>query len=169
MESRFHHSFSRVRVHADSPADASAATLPARAYTLGPHIAFALGAYDPTTDGGTRLLAHELTHVVQQSRTHGSSSESEAENEAAQIADAAAADRQVAPAKATPVRITRRPTTATAERELEVEAIDIAGRSYVLYRPKSGRAARPRGSRTTPETWTTRPNSSTGAPTKERS
>ena len=133
MESRFHHSFSRVRVHADSPADASAATLQARAYTHGPHIAFARGAYDPTTDAGTRLVAHELTHVVQQSRTHGWSSESEAENEAAQIADAAAADRQVAPAKATPVRIARQPTSATAERELEVEAVEVAGKSYVLY------------------------------------
>ena len=133
MESRFGHDFSRVRVHADGAADASAAVLQARAYTLGPHIAFARGAYDPTTEAGRRLVAHELAHVVQQSRTHESCGEGEAEREAAQIADAAAAGRRVAPASATPVRIARQPTTVLAERELEVEAVEVAGRSYVLY------------------------------------
>jgi hypothetical protein len=133
MESKFRHSFSRVRVHADRPAETSAAALQARAYTLGPHIAFARGAYDPTSKAGTQLVAHELAHVVQQSRSHGSSSESEAEREAAQIADAAAAGRHIAPVRATQVRIARQTSTALAERELEVEAVEVAGRSYVLY------------------------------------
>jgi hypothetical protein len=133
MESKFRYSFSRVRVHADRPAETSAAAVQARAYTLGPHIAFARGAYDPTSEAGAQLVAHELEHVVQQSRSHGSSSESEAEREAAQIADAAAAGRHVAPVRATQVRIARQTSTALAERELEVEAVEVSGRSYVLY------------------------------------
>ena len=72
MESRFRHDFSRVRIHADGPAHASAAALQAQAYTVGPHIAFARGAHDPATDAGKRLVAHELAHVVQQSGAHGS-------------------------------------------------------------------------------------------------
>ena len=133
MESRFFHDFSRVRVHADRPAAESAALVQAQAYTLGQHIAFARDAYDPATDAGRRLVAHELAHVVQQSRPEGGCSEGDAEREAAQVADAAAAGRRVAPVRATPVRIARQPTTASAERELEVEAIEVAGKSYVLY------------------------------------
>ncbi len=133
MESRFRHDFSRVRMHDDSPAHASAAALGARAYTLGPHIAFARGALDPASDAGARLVAHELAHVVQQSGTHGRSGEGEAEHEAAQVAEAAAAGQRVAPARSTPVRIARQPVSAPAERELEVEAVEVAGKSYVLY------------------------------------
>jgi hypothetical protein len=132
MESRFLHDFGRVRVHADGAAEASAAALEARAYAVGPHIAFARGAYDPATDAGKRLVAHELAHVVQQSRTNGFSDEAGAEREAAQVADEASAGRRVTPLRATPVRIARQPT-AFAERELEVEAIEVAGQSYVLY------------------------------------
>jgi hypothetical protein len=133
MERRFLHDFSRVRVHADLPAAASAANLQARAYTVGPHIAFARGAYDPGTDAGKRLVAHELAHVVQQSRTHGSRDEGDAEREAARAADEASVGRRVTPLGATPLRIARQPTTASAERELEVMAVEVAGQSYVLY------------------------------------
>jgi hypothetical protein len=133
MESRFRHDFSRVRMHADSPAHASAAGLQAEAYTVGSHIAFARGAYDPKSQAGTRLIAHELAHVVQQSRGHGWSGEDGTEREAAQIGDAAGAGRPVNPVRATPVRIARQPATATAERELEVEAVEVDGQSYVLY------------------------------------
>lgn len=133
MESRFRHDFSRVRVHADGPAEASAAALQARAYTLGPHIAFARGAYDPAGDAGRRLVAHELAHVVQQSGTRGRSDERDAEREAARVADAAATGAKVEPVRATPVRIARQPASAQAVRELEVEALEVGGRSFVLY------------------------------------
>jgi hypothetical protein len=133
MESTFRHDFSRVRMHADSPAHASAAGLRAAAYTVGPHVAFARDAYDPASEAGRRLIAHELAHVVQQSRGHGRSGEAEAEREAAQVADRAAAGRDAEPVRATPVRIARQPATATAERELEVEAVEVGGKSYVLY------------------------------------
>ncbi len=66
MEARFGHDFSRVRVHDGSRAAESARRVEARAYTLGQDIVFAAGRYAPQTAGGERLLAHELTHVVQQ-------------------------------------------------------------------------------------------------------
>jgi hypothetical protein len=68
MESRFGHNFANVRVHADAQADESAQTLHARAYTVGRHVVFKAGQYSPGTSTGTRLLAHELAHCIQQSR-----------------------------------------------------------------------------------------------------
>jgi Domain of unknown function (DUF4157) len=67
MEPRFGHDFSQVRIHADSQAAESAKGINARAYTLGQDVVFASGEYAPNTDSGKQLLAHELTHVVQQS------------------------------------------------------------------------------------------------------
>jgi hypothetical protein len=58
--------FSQVRVHTDAPAVRSASALNARAFTVGDHIGFAAGEYSPSSDRGRGLLAHELTHVVQQ-------------------------------------------------------------------------------------------------------
>ncbi len=66
MESRFGRDFGRVRVHTGEPAAASAKAINARAYTRGGNIVFNAGQYRPHTAGGRRLLAHELTHVVQQ-------------------------------------------------------------------------------------------------------
>lgn len=68
MESSFGHDFSKVRVHTDARADASARAVNALAYTVGHDIGFRTGQYDPATTRGRRLLAHELTHVVQQGR-----------------------------------------------------------------------------------------------------
>jgi hypothetical protein len=67
MESRFNRSFDNVQVHTDSDSAASARDISARAYTSGNHIVFGDGQYQPNTEGGRHLLAHELTHVVQQS------------------------------------------------------------------------------------------------------
>jgi len=58
--------FSRVRIHADAGAASSADALGALAYTIGEHVVFAYGRYAPDTAAGAKLLAHELTHVVQQ-------------------------------------------------------------------------------------------------------
>ena len=66
MESRFRHDFSRVRVHNDAKAATSAQAINARAYTAGRDVVFAAGQYAPSSLQGRRLLAHELTHVVQQ-------------------------------------------------------------------------------------------------------
>lgn len=66
MESRLGHDFSRVRVHDDARAAESARAVGARAYTVGSDVVFGSGEYRPHTAGGRGLLAHELTHVVQQ-------------------------------------------------------------------------------------------------------
>jgi outer membrane protein OmpA-like peptidoglycan-associated protein len=71
MESRFNHDFSQVRIHTDDGAARSADMVEALAYTVGPHIAFARNQYAPGTPEGRRTLAHELTHVIQQSRQAG--------------------------------------------------------------------------------------------------
>ena len=60
------HDFSDVRVHTGDTADASARSVSAHAYTVGSNIVFQRGAYDPGSSAGQTLLAHELTHVVQQ-------------------------------------------------------------------------------------------------------
>ncbi len=67
FEPRLGFDLSRVRIHADSAAAASARSVDALAYTAGADIAFAAGHYHPETDRGRRLIAHELAHVVQQS------------------------------------------------------------------------------------------------------
>jgi hypothetical protein len=67
MESSFGHDFGGVRVHSDDAAAFGAAAIHARAYTIGSHVFFGSGQYSPSTLDGKRLLAHELTHVLQQS------------------------------------------------------------------------------------------------------
>lgn len=67
MELRFGQDFSSVRVHTDSRAAQSAQEVDALAYTVGQNIVFGAGLYAPKTGAGRRLLAHELTHTVQQS------------------------------------------------------------------------------------------------------
>jgi hypothetical protein len=71
MEPRFGHDFSRVRVHSGEVAEQSARETNADAYTVGHDIVFRTGHPTFDTNAGRRLLAHELTHVVQQSRSDG--------------------------------------------------------------------------------------------------
>ncbi|HEY7544944.1 MAG TPA: DUF4157 domain-containing protein, partial [Blastocatellia bacterium] len=66
MEPRFGQDFSQVRVHTGAKADESARSVSALAYTVGRDIVFAEGRYAPATHEGRRLLAHELTHTIQQ-------------------------------------------------------------------------------------------------------
>lgn len=66
FETRFGRDFGRVRVHDDAQAARSARSLNALAYTVGSDIVFAAGQYAPATGAGRRLLAHELTHTIQQ-------------------------------------------------------------------------------------------------------
>jgi hypothetical protein len=68
FEPRFGRDLSRVRVHSGTAADQSARELNARAYTVGHDIVFGAGRYAPHTSAGRHLLAHELTHVVQQGK-----------------------------------------------------------------------------------------------------
>jgi hypothetical protein len=66
MESSFGHDFGSVRVHTDARANESARSLNALAYTVGRDIVFGANRYAPDSREGQKLLAHELTHVVQQ-------------------------------------------------------------------------------------------------------
>ncbi len=86
-ERRFLYDFSHVRVHTDPEAARAARALRARAFTVGHHIAFAAGRFAPATAAGTRLLIHELAHVVQQDPTAaGHADGAAAESEAALLA-----------------------------------------------------------------------------------
>jgi hypothetical protein len=66
MEPRFGHEFSNVRVHTDAKAAESARAVNALAYTVGRDVVFGTGQYAPGAPQGRKLLAHELTHVMQQ-------------------------------------------------------------------------------------------------------
>ena len=66
METRFGHDFGDVRVHTDTRASESARAVQAHAYTVGSDIVFQSDRYAPSSSEGQRMLAHELTHVVQQ-------------------------------------------------------------------------------------------------------
>jgi Domain of unknown function (DUF4157) len=66
MEPRFGRDFSGVRVHTDSAAAQSAREVNAHAYTVGHNVVFGSGQFAPRTNEGQKLLAHELTHVLQQ-------------------------------------------------------------------------------------------------------
>jgi len=66
MESRFGHDFSTVQVHTGQLAARSAEAVAAQAYTVGSDVVLGSGRYAPASRDGLRLLAHELTHVVQQ-------------------------------------------------------------------------------------------------------
>lgn len=68
MDPRFGHDFSGVRVHTDARAAESAQLVGAPAYTFGKSVVFDSGQYAPATSSGRQLLAHELAHVVQQSK-----------------------------------------------------------------------------------------------------
>lgn len=66
FEPRFGHDFSGVRVHTGPQAAAAAASIQAKAFTAGSDIVFGAGQYAPSQPQGQELLAHELTHVIQQ-------------------------------------------------------------------------------------------------------
>ncbi len=95
MEPRFGHDFSRVRVHADARAAESARAMSAQAFTVGRDIVFGGDRYNPRTSLGQRLLAHELTHTLQQNSSSSYSSNANlevdpspsAENEASKAAN----------------------------------------------------------------------------------
>ncbi len=68
MEPRMGQDFSQVRVHTDAKAAESARAVNALAYTVGRDVVFGMGQYTPGTNNGRQLLAHELVHIVQQSK-----------------------------------------------------------------------------------------------------
>lgn len=68
MEPRFGYSFEHVKIHTDFKAAQSANAINAKAYTSGNNVVFASGKYNPNSTNGKKLIAHELTHVLQQGK-----------------------------------------------------------------------------------------------------
>jgi hypothetical protein len=111
LEPSMGHDFSDVRVHTDSQSDSLNRAVQAEAFTTGNDIFFRSGSYSPGSSDGQKLLAHELTHVVQQrnapptSEMTVSSPDDASEREASAVADsygsqsteAAAVSRQAMP------------------------------------------------------------------------
>lgn len=122
MEPRFGHDFSQVRIHADEKAAASARAVNALAYTVGRDVVFGVGNYAPSTPQGYKLLAHELTHVIQQGGV------SYQPNTPLQLAAAdSALERQAESAAAHPVRagslaVGSMTTTPSIQRAVDIPA-----------------------------------------------
>jgi hypothetical protein len=128
MEARFAFDFGAVRVHDGAAAGDSAERLTARAYTLGQDIFFGRGHYAPETSEGKRLLAHELAHVVQQSRG-GATQAPGAEKEAARAGRLAAGGVTVAVSGSAGVGIQcELYTREQAESRLKQLQVEIEGR-----------------------------------------
>ncbi|MEJ7599691.1 MAG: DUF4157 domain-containing protein [Kofleriaceae bacterium] len=96
MEKKFGRQFDDVRVHTDGAAANAAGQMHANAFTVGRDIYFNSGKYNPGTEAGRKLIAHELTHVVQNtggSKGAGVSNKGDsAETNAEEVADAVVAD-----------------------------------------------------------------------------
>jgi hypothetical protein len=138
MEGRLGHSFSDVRVHTGDAAHSSAASVNAHAYTVGSNIVFQRDKYDPGSDAGRTMLAHELTHVVQQrsgpvdgtatgTGVRVSDPSDRFEREAAATAERAMA----APAPAAPTAQRFAAGAAVVQREEEEEEKDTAQGSFL--------------------------------------
>jgi len=104
MSSHFGYDFGSVRVHTDQRAAEAAQSVNALAFTVGRDVVFATGQYAPHTQAGQKLLAHELTHVVQQSQQNTGALQRQPSpiDANAQAIIAAAADNAVAMATRAP-------------------------------------------------------------------
>jgi hypothetical protein len=86
FEQRLGHSLENVRIHTDSRAAESARAVNARAYNVGSSVVFGAGQFAPQTSQGRQLLAHELTHVIQQRGRGAGPASTQAESEAESVA-----------------------------------------------------------------------------------
>jgi flagellum-specific peptidoglycan hydrolase FlgJ len=140
MEPRLGHDFSRVRIHDDARAAESARAVQASAWTVGNDIAFDRGRFSPSTSGGRRLLAHELTHVVQstannaprQSPASGlvmASAQADTERAASRVEDAIDRGDDGAPGGASPPHVLHRKQEPPPEEESKKADQDAAGGS----------------------------------------
>jgi hypothetical protein len=125
LEPRFGRDFSAVRVHTDAHAGESARAVGALAYTVGRQIVFGAGQYRPGSRAGQRLLAHELTHTIQQSafgtavspKLAVGASRGAAEAEADRVADLVTAGLAAPSVRAAPQPLLQRQADPGAESE----------------------------------------------------
>jgi Domain of unknown function (DUF4157) len=132
MEIRFRHDFSQVRVHTDAMAATSARAVDALAYTVGNDIVFDNGRYEPDSPQGRRLLAHELTHVLQQGPLTSGSARLRlgATNDALeQTADQVAA--QSSPVTIAPVMVPRHDVVRRQQARGPASALDERARAII--------------------------------------
>jgi hypothetical protein len=133
FEPRFGVDLSQVRVHTDTRAAEAAQAVNARAFTVGLDIAFGAGQHAPGTTQGRRLLAHELTHVVQQQRrlSPPSSQSSQSTETHNQFEDEAAHDAPTVQSSPIPIGVHEATRTNTINRSSEPE-------SAVCYKKPGG-------------------------------
>jgi Domain of unknown function (DUF4157) len=142
MEPRFGRDFGTVRVHTGGSAAASARALNALAYTVGRDVVFGSGQYSPGTGDGRRLLAHELTHVVQQQAPAPAAVQSSA---VGPIADhfAASGPAVAQPKQRMPIQIARQPDVGGGQgRPTRVELIRVScDTNLIEFETDAGRFA----------------------------
>jgi hypothetical protein len=129
METRFGSDFGSVRVHNDTESHEMNREIQAQAFTHGSNIYFGAGKYDPGTNAGQHLVAHELTHVVQQGGAGIQRHPSHAEEEEVQ-AKPLAADIQRHPSHAEEEDVQAKPLAAGSLRQPPA-----AGREQIQARP----------------------------------
>jgi hypothetical protein len=131
MEQGFGHDFSQVRVHTGARAESSASLRRAQAYTVGPHIVFGPGRFAPAGEAGRHLLAHELTHVLQQGATPLALQRQPVPDDAGGAGDGGNFDASIdgADAAAAPPTLAA-PTFPTRVPSNEAEAIEDTAQAY---------------------------------------
>jgi len=115
MEKHFHADLSQVRVHTDRRAAQAAESVNAHAFTVGQHVVFGADQFQPRTRAGRKLLAHELTHTLQQRASSGlavgrlevAPEHTAAESEANRVAEAFDSYRNLPRISAQPVQLAR--------------------------------------------------------------
>jgi hypothetical protein len=132
MQSAFGADFGGVRVHNDTRADSLSRSLGAVAFTTGSDVFFRTGAYNPGSSSGRELIAHELTHVVQQNGADvkrqisvsepGDPSEREAEQTAARVMES---ERSEVSRAAATEEEEKQPLARAVEEDKDKEAVAI--------------------------------------------
>lgn len=144
METRLGHSFADVRVHSDAQAAAEAKAVGARALTIGRDVVFGAQQLAPGTAAGRALLAHELTHVVQQ-RRRGDGDARQAQSEADRAGRAVVTGQSFTPGVRTGPRVacqpegegdTREPTGTAAVRDVPAIRREFAGEQLGFARDR---------------------------------
>ena len=132
MGKAFSADFSSVRVHTNSQADSLNQSLNARAFTTGQDIYFRQGAYSPGSSSGKELLAHELTHVVQQ---NGDKIQGKSENQAGCSGCADNAERLSSSIQAK--------LTVSRPGDVYEQEADRAGQAFAKWEQQGSQASKP--------------------------
>ncbi|MDF5726060.1 MAG: DUF4157 domain-containing protein [Rhizonema sp. PD37] len=119
MEQAFRADFSKVKIHTDAQSDLLNQSIQARAFTTGQNVFFRQGEYQPGTRGGQELIAHELTHVVQQ---NGYRKEADLMTEKAEVTEFANGSAQTC-SSIQRYRADNAPPATDREQELKMQAI----------------------------------------------